>query len=381
MEKGKAFEKKKPLVSIVIPGYNEEAIVVKNLTTICDYMAGFNKDYNWELIFVNDGSRDKTGLLADEFAKTNPNVRVIHHPVNLNLGNALKTGFAHAKGDYTITMDLDLSYDTYHIGKLLGTLVSTKADIVVASPYMKGGKVTAVPFVRLIMSRVVNRFMRLAAQEKLHTYTGMVRGYRTGFLKSLNLKTKDYEINPEILYKAMILRARIIEIPAHLDWTEQNKLGAKRTSSMNILKSFFSGMMAGFIFRPYIFFIGFGMILLLLSFYIIGWIFYNIIQIYPSIQIDSQVFDDRFSNAVGQVFKERPHAFLVSGITLLAALQVLSLGFISLQQKRYYEEIFHLNTSILKKVRSKEDNVSVKSDETEEAAVPDNVLDEIESSS
>ncbi len=381
MEKRKAFEKKKPLVSIVIPGYNEEAIVVKNLTTICGYMAGFNKDYNWELIFVNDGSRDKTGLLADEFAKTSPNVRVIHHPVNLNLGNALKTGFAHAKGDYTITMDLDLSYDTYHIGKLLETLVSTKADIVVASPYMKGGKVTAVPFVRLIMSRVVNRFMRLAAQEKLHTYTGMVRGYRTGFLKSLNLKTKDYEINPEILYKAMILRARIIEIPAHLDWTEQNKLGAKRTSSMNILKSFFSGMMAGFIFRPYIFFIGFGMILLLLSFYIIGWIFYNIIQIYPSIQIDSHVFDDRFSNAVGQVFKERPHAFLVSGITLLAALQVLSLGFISLQQKRYYEEIFHLNTSILKRVRLKDESVSVESEEDEKSDVHDNVLDEIKSSS
>jgi glycosyltransferase involved in cell wall biosynthesis len=380
MEKGKAFERKKPLVSIVIPGYNEEAIVVQHLTTICEYMAGFNKDYNWELIFVNDGSRDKTGLLADEFAKSYSNVRVIHHPVNLNLGNALKTGFAHAKGDYTITMDLDLSYDTYHIGKLLETLESTKADIVIASPYMKGGKVTAVPIVRLIMSRVVNKFMRLAAQEKLHTYTGMVRGYKTDFLKSLNLKTKDYEINPEILYKAMILRARIIEIPAHLDWTEQNKLGAKRTSSMNILKSFFSGMMAGFIFRPYIFFIGFGLILLLLSFYIIGWIFYNIIQIYPSIQIDSQVFDDRFSNAVGQVFKERPHAFLVSGITLLAALQVLSLGFISLQQKRYYEEIFHLNTSILKRVKSKEDNVSVKPDETEEAAVPDNVLDEIKSS-
>ena len=348
MEKGKAFEKKKPLVSIVIPGYNEEAIVVKNLTTICKYMAGFNKDYNWELIFVNDGSRDKTGLLADEFARSNPNVRVIHHPVNLNLGNALKTGFAHAKGYYTITMDLDLSYDTYHIWKLLETLESTKAEVVVTSPYMKGGKVTAVPFVRLIMSRVVNRFMRFAAQEKLHTYTGMVRGYRTEFLKNLNLKTKDYEINPEILYKAMILRARIIEIPAHLDWTEQNKLGAKRTSSMNILKSFFSGMMAGFIFRPYIFFLAFGMIMLLISIYLIGWIFYFTFHAASVIQIDPQAFDDRFSLAIKQIYIQRPHLFFLGGISLLAALQILSLGFLSLQNKRYFEELFHINSSIFK---------------------------------
>ena len=45
---------------------------------------------------------------------------------------------------------------------------------------------------------------------------------------TLNLKTKDYEISPEIMYKAMILRARIVEIPAHLDWTEQNKSSGKK---------------------------------------------------------------------------------------------------------------------------------------------------------
>jgi len=355
MEKRKKIDGLKSSVSIVIPGYNEEAIVVQHLTTICDYMARFYKEYNWELIFINDGSCDKTGFLADEFAKTNSKIKVVHHTINLNLGNALKTGFAHAKGNYTITLDLDLSYAPYHIGKLLETLESTQADIVIASPYMKGGKVTAVPFIRLIMSKVVNGFMRLAAQEKLHTYTGMVRGYRTDFLKNLNLKTKDFEINPEILYKAMILRARIIEIPAHLDWSEQNRLGVKRTSSMKIIKTFFSGLMAGFIFRPYIFFISVGFILFLVAFYIIGWIFINTFQKMSTIQIDPVFFDDRFSKALGLVFNQRPHAFFIGGITLLAAIQILSLGFISLQQKRYYEEIFHISTSIFKKVKIKEE--------------------------
>jgi glycosyltransferase involved in cell wall biosynthesis len=352
MEGKNANQNIRPLVSIVIPGYNEEAIVTQNLKIIYDYLSSLNDRYNWEVIFINDGSTDKTGALADEFASKYSGVKIVHHIVNLNLGNALKTGFAHAKGKYIITLDLDLSYDTYHIGKLLDCLVNTKADVVLASPYMKGGKVTAVPFIRKMMSKWVNRFMRLAAQEKFHTFTGMVRGYRTTFLKSLNLKTTDYEINPEILYKSMILRARIIEIPAHLDWTEQNKLGKKRTSGIRILKSFFSGLMAGFIFRPYIFYLGAGMLLLLISLYIIGWIFYNVFQVLPNIQVDTHFFDDRFSMAISEVFKERPYSFFIGGIVLITAIQILSLGFLSLQSKRYFEETFHINTSIFKQFTS-----------------------------
>ena len=339
----------KTLVSLVIPGYNEEAIITQNLITICEYTKAHDAKYEWEIILVNDGSRDKTGILADECAKKNPKIKVVHHIINLNLGNALKTGFEHARGKYTITMDLDLSYATYHIGMLLETLESTQADVVIASPYMKGGKVTAVPFFRLLLSRVVNRFMRFAAQEKLHTYTSMVRGYRTEFLKSLNLKTKDYEISPEILYKAMIMRARIIEVPAHLDWTEQNKLGGQRTSSMRILKTFYSGLMAGFIFRPYIFFLSVGFVLFLVSVFLIGWIFYFVFATIPTIPIDPNAFDDRFSLAIKQVYQARPHLFFVGGVTMLATLQILSLGFLSLQSKRYFEELFHLNSSISKK--------------------------------
>lgn len=314
-------------------------------------MKGMEDKYKWEIIFVNDGSMDKTGILADEFSGSHGCVRVVHHFVNLNLGNALKTGFAHASGEYIVVLDIDLSYAPYHIKDLVEAMESSKAEVVIASPYIKGGKVTAVPWLRKVLSRWVNRFMRFAAQEKLHTYTGMVRGYRTEFLKSLNLKTRDFEINPEILYKAMILRSRIVEIPAHLDWTEQNKLGAKRTSGMRVLSTFFSGLMAGFIFRPYIFFLGVGIILLVLALYIIGWIFYNTYQIYPTIQIDPEVFDDRFSIAIAKVFQQRPHAFYIGGITLVAAIQVLSLGFISLQNKRYFEETFSICSNILKQTK------------------------------
>jgi len=215
---------------------------------------------------------------------------------------------------------------------------------------MKGGKSTAVPFFRLLMSKWVNRFMRFAAQEKFHTYTGMVRGYKAGFIKSLNLKTKDYEINPEILYKSMILRARIIEIPAHLDWTEQNKVADKRSSSIKVLRGFFSGIMSGFIFRPYVFFLGIGIILMLLSMYELVWLFFDTVSEYHIIQSKTPEVPYPFSESLALQFRKNPQTFIVGGITLLASLQFLGLGFLSLQSKRYFEELFHLGINTKKNV-------------------------------
>lgn len=333
----------KKLISIVLPAYNEETIILKNTLVIVEYLKTLEARYDWEIIIVNDGSKDKTKELADKLAAENPKIKAVHHFVNRNLGHALRTGFAHSSGDCIVVLDMDLSYSPDHIEKLAGCLYCEMADVVIASPYMPGGKNTAVPFKRLILSKVVNRIMRLSAQEKFHTYTGMVRAYRSSFIKNIDLKTKDYEINPEILYKAMILRARILEIPAHLDWSEQIKI-EKRTSNIKVLKGIFSGLMSGFIFRPYIFFMMVGLIVLLVSLYIIAWIFVQTFQIMPDLVIDVNFIDDKFSYAVGEVFKRKPHAFLIGGFTFVVSLLFLGFGFLSLQIKRYFEELFHLGT-------------------------------------
>ncbi|CAN5804511.1 hypothetical protein BH11BAC4_BH11BAC4_04280 [soil metagenome] len=342
-----------PFISIIAPCYNEEAILELNINTIVKYMEGKSSKYLWEILIINDGSKDSTGAIADGLANNNNHIRVIHHPTNLNLGNALQTGFRNSKGEIIVVMDIDLSYDVHYIEEMTDKLIETSADIVIASAYMKGGKVTAVPRMRAIMSKYVNRFMRLAAQDKYYTFTGMVRAYRKSYIQTVNLKTKDYEIMPEIIYKSMILRAKIIEIPAHLDWTEQNKFAGKRTSSLRVLRSFFSGLMSGFIFRPYIFFMGLGTILLLLSLYQLVWLFYDTVSAYNVIihQIPRVAYP--FSDSLSLQFKKNPQSFLVGGITLLAAIQFLSLGFVSLQNKRYFEELFHLGTS-LKKQQQKE---------------------------
>ena len=333
----------KPFITIVAPCYNEEAILEANINMIAAYLDSKSYKYDWEILIINDGSKDKTAEIADQLASQRNNIRVIHHPANLNLGNALQTGFRNSKGEIIVVVDIDLSYSEDYIEQMVDKLIETSADIVIASPYMKGGKVTAVPFQRRIMSKWVNRFMSFAAQDKYYTFTGMVRAYRKSFIQTMNLKTRDYEIMPEIIYKAMILRAKIVEIPAHLDWTEQNKYADKRTSSLRVIRGFFSGLMSGFIFRPYIFFMGIGTILMLLSLYELIWLLYD------TLAYMAKSSGIGFSHSLATEFKDNPQSFLIGGITFIIAIQFLSIGFMSLQNKRYFEELFHLGTSLKKK--------------------------------
>ena len=247
---------------------------------------------------VNDGSTDNTKKLADEFASKVDNVFVFHHKVNQNLGSALKTGFSHCHGDYVVTLDLDLSYSPDHIEKMINALIENEAQVVIASPYMKGGKVSNVPFLRKFLSRTINFFLSLMVRKDIHTFTGMVRAYQRKYLNNLNLKSRDYEVNPEIIYKSLILRAKIVEIPAHLDWKIQNQAGKKRVSNIRILRGILSGLMSGFIFKPYFYFILFGMILLIISLYVIVWIFINTFIVYAAFPQMPGLFDARFSEAV-----------------------------------------------------------------------------------
>jgi hypothetical protein len=142
----------------------------------------------------------------------------------------------------------------------------------------------------------------------------------------------------------MILRARILEIPANLDWTEQNKYAGKRASSIKVLRGFFSGIMSSFIFRPYVFFLAIGTFLMLLSLYELIWLLHDTLEDMSS---HGQI-ELSFSTSLTVQFKKNPQSFVVGGITFIAAIQILSLGFISLQNKRYFEELFHLGTSLRK---------------------------------
>lgn len=332
-----------PSLTVVLPAYNEEALIGNTLERVTGYLAGIEDRYTWEILAINDGSRDRTGEILDECAASNDRIRVLHHHTNFNLGQALRYAFANARGDYTIVLDSDLSYGPEHIGALADAIVETRAKVVIASPYVKGGRVTAVPWFREKLSRWANRLLSMSAKGDFSTLTGMVRAYDTVFLRKLNLKAWDFEINTEIIYKAQVLRAYIVEIPAHLDWSGQLEV-PERGSSIRILRGILGQGFSSFLFRPFFYFIFPGLVIAVAAFYSLGWSLYHTIHELLNVPPGAEA---SFSAAVARAYDFSPHSFIVGGIALLVAIQLVSLGIVSAQQKRYFEETFHLGTTIL----------------------------------
>ncbi|NJR51209.1 MAG: glycosyltransferase family 2 protein [Leptolyngbyaceae cyanobacterium CSU_1_3] len=343
----------RPLVSLVAPAYNESAIIQDNLKTLWDYMQSLESEYDWEMVVVNDGSKDDTGWLAEAFARTRSNVRVLHHPVNKGLGQALRTGFSGCNGDYIVVVDLDLSYAPEHIRQLLKQIQKTRAGVVAASPYMRGGSVSNVPWLRKTLSVWANRFLSIAAKRSLSTLTGMVRVYDAEFLRMLNLRSSGMEINPEIIHKALLLGAPVKEIPAHLHWHSQTAKPTKkrRRSNMKLVHHTWDIFFSGFLLRPVMFFILPSLMFLAMSLYANAWV---LIHCWTNYQKLAQVtpFPDA-TEAVANAFTQAPHTFFIGGITLVLGIQLFSLGILSVQNKSYFEEIFHLGTAIYKNTQGR----------------------------
>jgi dolichol-phosphate mannosyltransferase len=200
-------------VSVIVPMFNEEESVETTLSAIDDVLESSGRTY--EILAVDDGSRDATAALLKKARAKNKHVRVVTHAVNKGLGSALKTGFANAKGDYVVTIDADLSYNPQQIPKMLG-LLEQGADIVLASPYMQGGTVAGVKPYRLLLSKLGNAALRHSMRLPFRTVTSMYRAYRRKALESMNIESTGPEVNPEVIVKAAALGCRIVEIPSVL---------------------------------------------------------------------------------------------------------------------------------------------------------------------
>jgi glycosyltransferase involved in cell wall biosynthesis len=332
-------------VTLILPAYNEEAILEANLAALFAYLDGLADRYRWQIILVNDGSRDRTGEIAERIARTRDDLTVLHHPRNFGLGQALKFGFGHSEGDYVVTIDIDLSYSPAHIGLMLETIKSTGAKIVLASPYMKGGSIGEVPPLRRVMSIWANRFLSLLAHGKLSTLTCLVRAYDGPFIRSLNLRAMGMDVMPEMIYKSMVLRASIDQVPATLDWGLQQGPAGKRKSSMRILRHIVSTLLSGFVFRPFAFFVLPGLLLLTFSLYVNVWMIVHFVQALADLPPGTP---GAVSVAVARAYESFPHTFIVGLFSLTLSIQLISLGVIALQNKRYFEESFHLGSSIKK---------------------------------
>jgi glycosyltransferase involved in cell wall biosynthesis len=343
--------------SLLVPAYNEARTLNDNLEALVHYLqTQLDPGYHWELIIVNDGSRDQTGAVAEIFAQSHSQVRVIHHRVNQGLGQAVRTGLAACQGTVLIPLDSDLSYAPEHIAALLAAYETTDSQIVVTSPYMPGGRVSNVPWTRLQMSRWANRLLSFGVKRDLSTLTGLVRAYDVAFLRQLPLRATGMDINPEIIYKARMLGARITEIPAHLHWRSpsnpspspqpQRPRGKNaRRSKMRVFRHTWSILFYGFIFRPVMFFIIPSLLLFLLAAYTITWAFIHCWNAYQAL-LQTATVPPGFTDAIALAFERFPHTFMIGGITLMLTIQLFSLGVLSMQSKSYFEEIFFLGTQL-----------------------------------
>lgn len=326
-------------LSVIVAAYNEALVIEKNIERIVNELNS-RPEIRWELICVDDGSLDNTGELIKKAAKTDSRIHTIHHRRNFGQGRALRNGFDVCRGEVIITLDADLSYHTDNIYKLYDTLFATKADIVLASAYMKGGSVKNVPLHRFVLSRSSNIYLGRITGQKISTSTCVVRAYQREVLDSLILTSDGMDLQIEILVKASNMGFRIHEIPATLQWENEKVAKAKkkgRSSKMNILRTIYSYSLLGWLHRPATAF------LLLSLLLIIPGIYMAITIIIVTIQLFKQNTGLGLGSALQVTLKEtvsmHSQNITFAGIFLGFGILIFAFSLILIQNKKYYDEI------------------------------------------
>jgi glycosyltransferase involved in cell wall biosynthesis len=301
-------------LSVVIPMFNEAENVEVTLTRVERALASFQGTY--EIIAVNDGSIDNTLKILERVASQNGKVKVVSYSKNFGRGMALRTGFKESKGAIVVSIDADLSYDPRYIMDFVKILRNEQdIDFVLASPYMPGGSVQNVPFLRLWISKLGNKILRIAMPNQIYTSTGIFRAYRRKVLDSLELESDGKEIHLEVLSKAIALGFRVKEIPVVLTNRKRgrSKFRFRKTAISHIAFSIFE--------KPMIIFGFIGILTLGIGF---------LIGIYVAYL--------RFS---GMLTPGRP-LITFAILLILGGIQILSFGFIAIQMVSLRREILRI---------------------------------------
>ncbi|HEY5427276.1 MAG TPA: glycosyltransferase family 2 protein [Candidatus Tumulicola sp.] len=248
MNDTKTIRSERRAVTVVVPMYNEAALLEANLAKLETALATRSDLYAFDYVLVDDGSSDDTYEVARRFAGDRADVTLVRRERNGGLGAALRTARDNVRGEYVLTIDADLSYEPSCFLRLIDTAIAENADIVLASPYAKGGKVRNVPWTRAFLSREANRFLSMATNGKIATSTCVVRVYRRGTFVELSHCADGMEVNATLLLEALRKRARVVEVPAVLDWGDARP--APRGSLRSIGRLTWSTMRCGFGHRP-----------------------------------------------------------------------------------------------------------------------------------
>ena len=276
-------------VSVVCPFYNEEAIIVAATKRMIAKLQSQLDD--WELIMVNDGSRDQSleVLLGALDVQRVDRVRVVSCSVNQGRGRALKNGIDAATGDIIVTTEADCSWGDDIVERLVNELhLYPESHFVVASPHLPGGGLVNVPLRRRLLTAIGNRLIRTFFITSVTMNTGMTRAYRREVIQPLEVWESGKEFHLEVLLKLVGLGFRVREIPAFITWQE-HKLAApgsaKRVSSTRIFKTIGTHLRFLATAKPTQYFAIAAGLSLATGGTLIGWAFWNLLKGGPAIYL------------------------------------------------------------------------------------------------
>jgi glycosyltransferase involved in cell wall biosynthesis len=206
------------MISIIFPLYNERDNVVHYTTDLFPIIDDISKrtGERFEFIFVDDGSRDDTVEQVKILASTRPDVKILVHQKNSGMGTAIKTGLGSSLGELVITMDADLTFRPVDVEKLILKYRETSADCISGSPYLEPGLMEEVTPFRLFMSKSVNFLYRMLLGSGITCVSPIFRLYKRSVLMEMNISSRNFEINAEIVSKLLIDGKKVVEVPVPL---------------------------------------------------------------------------------------------------------------------------------------------------------------------
>ena len=205
------IEKAEPLISVIMPAYNEREHIVEAIKSIASQFNDLG--YRCEILVVDDGSTDDTFDVINGLSMTN--VRVIRLSKNQGKGFALMYGLNHVKGDFIFFVDSDMEIKTDNIEKYMSALETY--DLVIASKLLPQSRYEA-PLIRKFLSVAFQTLVKILIGVKA---TDTQSGFKAGWAESIKrifalLSVKRYAFDVELLTIAQLLNFRFLEMPVNI---------------------------------------------------------------------------------------------------------------------------------------------------------------------
>lgn len=199
------------LLSVIIPAHNEEECIEKVVMDLVTVLR--RAEVPHEVVVVNDNSTDRTGALLEALSDREPSVRVVHRREAPGFGRAIRAGLAAMRGDGCAIVMGDGSDDPEDVVVYYRKLLEGY-DCVYGSRFIPGGKVKDYPFVKLLVNRLANTFVRVLFRTHHNDLTNAFKAYRTDVIRSIEpIQAIHFNITVEMSLKPLVRGCRIAVVP------------------------------------------------------------------------------------------------------------------------------------------------------------------------